>query len=67
MQGIDAMDNEREADDGVEGPEYEGKDEVGSEIVYKKVGECGDGEVEDGGGAQKDGFVGGVEGDGPGQ
>ena len=61
------MDYEREADDGVDRPKYEGKEEVGGEIVYKKVGECGDREVEDGGGAQKDGSVGGVEGDGPGQ
>ena len=48
-------------------PKYERKEEVGSEIVYKKEGESSDREIEDGGGAQKDGSVGGVEGDGPGQ
>ena len=67
MQGIDAMDDERQVDDGVDWPKYERKEEVGSETVYKKEGECGDREVEDGGGARKDGSVGGVEGDGPGQ
>ena len=67
MQRVDAVDNERQADDGVDRPKYEGIEEVGSEIVYKKVGECRDREIEEGGGAQKDGSVGGVEGDGLGQ
>lgn len=67
VQGIDAVDNERQVYDAVDRPKYQGKEEAGSEIVCKEEGECCGREIEDGGGAQENGSVGGVEGDGPGQ
>ena len=64
---IDAVGNEGQADDRIDRPDYQGEEEVGSEILYEKEGERGDREVEDGGGTQEDSAVGGVEGYRPAQ
>ena len=61
------MDDERQADDCVDGPDYQGEEEVGSEILYEKERECRDREVENGGGTQEDSAMGGVEGYRPAQ
>lgn len=61
------MDNERQVYDAVDRPKYQGKEEAGSEVLYKEEGKCRGREIEDGGCARKDGSVGGVEGDGTGQ
>lgn len=62
VQQIDTVGNERQADDRVDGPDYQGEEEVGSEILYEKEGERGDREVEDGGGTQEDSAMDGVQG-----
>ena len=36
------MGNERQADDRVDGPDCQGEEEVGCEILYEKEGERGD-------------------------
>lgn len=62
MQRIDAMSNERHAHDRVDGPNYQSEEDVCCEILYEEERERRDREIEDGGCAQEDAAVGGVEG-----